>query len=131
MLANAGHIGIVISRHQRNVVRRADAFQPFSRRGEFQRQRDVDEIAGDRDVAGMLRVHVGDEFVQHFAAMNGVALALPVHVADGALAGEVAQPRLRHRAEMRIGQVRKQEGCHGLLFGKMIDAMQGRRAWPS
>jgi hypothetical protein len=63
-------------------------------------------------VIGPLRLHVGDKFAKYVAAMDQVPLALPVEIADRALAREFAQAWPRHRAEMRIGQMGKDKGRH-------------------
>ena len=62
--------------------------------------------------SGRLRLHVGDQRVQHLAAVIFVAVAGPVEIAERALAGEIAQPRRRQRRQMRIGQMRQREGRH-------------------
>ena len=43
------------------AVQRANRLHDGSRQLEFRRQPDVGEIAGDRDVVGIVRVNVGDE----------------------------------------------------------------------
>ncbi len=77
--------------------------------GELRLQRQVDEIAGYRDVVGPLRLHVGDQRVQHLAAVIFVAVAGPVEIAERTLAREIAQPRRGQRRQMRIGQMRQRE----------------------
>ena len=100
----------MIAGYDRDPLRRADAFEPGLGRGEFCLQRQVDEIAGHRDVVRPLRVHVGDQRVQHLAAVIFVAVAGPVEVAERALAREIAKPRRGQRRQMRIGQMRQREG---------------------
>ena len=95
MMPGRAHIGVVIAGNNRDLVRRADTFEPGPCRREFRLERQVDQIAGDGDVAGPLRLHVGDQGVEHFGAMDGVAVALPVDIAERALAGEFAQARAR------------------------------------
>jgi len=46
-------------------------------------------VAGHRDVVGVLRLQVGDDFVQHRAVMHEAAPAQPVQVAGDALAAQV------------------------------------------
>jgi hypothetical protein len=77
----------------------ADAFEPGLRRGEFRLQRQVDEIAGHRDVVRPLRLHVGDQRVQHLAAVIFVAVAGPVEIAERTLAA-----RSRSRASGNGGR---------------------------
>ncbi len=55
------HIGVVIAGHDGDVARAAERCEPGARRREFVGQRQVDEIAGDRDVVGRLRLEVGDQ----------------------------------------------------------------------
>ena len=102
-------IGVVIAGNDGDVLRGADALQPRPRRREFRLQRQVDEIAGHRDVVGPLRPDVGDQRVQHLAAVVFVAVAGPVEIAERALAREIAQPRRRQRRQMRIRQMRQRE----------------------
>ena len=60
----------------------AELAQPGRGLHELGRQRDVDEVAGDRDVVGRLLVQVGDQRVQHLAAMHAVAAPLPGQIAE-------------------------------------------------
>ena len=110
-------IGVVIAGDGGDAVGRADALEPGAGRGEFRLQRQVDEIAGDRDVIGSLGADVVDEGVQHLAAVVSVAIARPVQIAERPLAREIAQPRFRHRRQMRIRQMRQGE-CHRLKSGQ-------------
>ena len=63
-------------------------------------------------VAGDSRAHSGapsevfDNARQYVAAMDEMAPASPVDVADGALAEEIDKTRLRQRREMRVRQMR-------------------------
>ena len=105
------HIDVVIAGHQGDVLRRSQRFKPGARRWIFGRQRDVDEVAGHRDVVGCLCLEVGDDARKHVAAMDQAALAPPVDKAGRAFADELVQARLRQRPEMRIRQMREHE--HG------------------
>ena len=106
------NIGVVIAGDHGDPIRRADALEPRPRGREFCFQREVDEIAGDCDVIRRLRLHVRHKRIEHVAAMEFVAVANPIEIAKGALAGEVAQPRHGQRSQVRIGQVRQRECCH-------------------
>ena len=55
---------------------------------ELGRQRDVDQVAGDRDVVGRLGAQVLHQRVEHLAPVHPVAAPLP---------GEVAQHALVHQ----------------------------------
>jgi hypothetical protein len=108
-MSHCAHIGVVIAGYHRDPLRRADAFKPGLCRGEFRLQRQIDEIAGHRDVVRPLRLHVGDQRVQHLAAVIFVAVAGPVEIAERTLAGEIAKPRRGQGRQMRIGQMRQRE----------------------
>ena len=110
MMPRGAHIGVVIAGHDRDLLRRADAFEPRLRRLELRLQRQIDEIAGHRDVVRPLRLQVGDQRIQHLAAVIFVAVAGPVEIAKRALADEIAHPRRGQRRQMRIGQMRQREG---------------------
>ena len=97
-------------------MRLADAFEPGLRRREFRFERQVDEVAGDGDVVGRLRLHVGHQRVQHLAPIIFAAVAGPVQVAEGALSRELGQPRLGQRRQMRVRQMRELEGGHAAFY---------------
>ena len=99
--------------------RRADAFEPGLRRREFRLQRQIDEIAGDRDVVRRLRLHVGDQRVEHLAAVIFVAVAGPVEIAERALAREIAKPRRGQRRQMRVGQMRQREAYRSFALRRI------------
>ena len=89
-MLRGAHIGVVIAGDDGDMLGRSDTFQPRTGRCEFRLQRDVDEIAGDGDVVGPLRLQVLNQRVQHLAPMNLVPVARPVQIAERAFAGEVA-----------------------------------------
>ena len=105
------HIGVVIAGHQRHVVRRAERVQPRARRRVFRQQPDIDEVAGDRDVVGRLRVQVAHQELDPLGAVDPVPGVPPMQIAEHALVGELAQPRPRQRREMRVGEMSENE--HG------------------
>ena len=90
-------------------MRGAQAFQPVAAARKFGRQRDIGNIAGDRDVVGCLRLDVGDDRRERRRIVNEAALALPVDVAGHALADQLAPARRRQRREMRVGKMREGE----------------------
>ena len=94
---------VVIAGNDRHPLRRPDAFEPPARRGEFRRQRQIHQIAGDGDVVGLLDMEVRHQLVEQFAAVDGVAIALPVGVAERALADQFVQARRRQWRQVRIG----------------------------
>ncbi len=111
MLDRVAHIGVVIARHHAHVVRRAEPREPFPSRREFLLQRDVDEVAGDRDVVRRRGAQVMHQGFQHFGAVPDEAPPVPIDEAERALAGQLAKTRHRHGPEVRIRQMRQHE--HG------------------
>ena len=105
-------ISVVIARNDCDAVRRADALQPFQRRRKLRLQREIDQVAGDRDLIRRLRLDVQHQRIEHVAAMEFPAIARPIEIAERALAGEFAQPQARQRRKMRIGQMGQHEGGH-------------------
>ena len=63
-------------------LRRAQALEPGQRIDVLLRQADVDEVAGDGDVVGRLRLEVGDDAVEHVALIGVAAVAQPIGVAE-------------------------------------------------
>ena len=98
-MPGGANIGIVIAGNDADAIRRPDALQPGPRRRKFRLERDVDEIAGDRDVVRRLRLHVRHQRVEHIAPMIFVAVAGPVEIAERAFAREIAQAAPRASAE--------------------------------
>ncbi len=105
-------VSVVIAGNDGDTVRCADALQPVQRRSKFGFQREVDEVAGDRDLIRLLRLHVRYQRIEHVAAMEFLAIAGPVEIAERAFAGEFGKPRVRQRRKMRIGQVSQREDGH-------------------
>jgi hypothetical protein len=75
-------------------------------------QREIDEVAGDRDVIRPLRLHVRHQRIEHVALVDLLAVAFPVEIAERALAGEVGKPQAWQRRKMRIGQMGERECRH-------------------
>ena len=57
-------ISVVIAGNRGDSVGRADAVEPGARGRELRLQRQIDEIAGDRDVVRLLGLHIGHQRVQ-------------------------------------------------------------------
>ena len=114
-MLRGAHVGIVIAGNDRHPIRWADAFQPLAGRCEFRWQRQIDQIAGDGDVVGLLDVEVRPQQVEQFAAVDGVAIALPVGVAERALADQFVQARRRQRRQMRVREMCQHIGRHHAL----------------
>jgi hypothetical protein len=91
-IARSGaHVGVVIARHQGDVARRSERGKPGARRWVFAGKRDVDEVAGHRDVVRGLRLEICGNAREHFGAMDAVALAPPIEKAGGAFVGELRE----------------------------------------
>ena len=105
-------IGVVIAGNHRDAIRRTDAFQPGPRRRKLRVQRQVDEVAGDRDLVRRLRLHVRYQRVEHIAPVDLVPVARPVEIAERAFSREIAQPRRGHWRQMRIGQMGQRKCRH-------------------
>ena len=84
---------------------RAQRFQQGAAVHEFLRQRDIGEVAGDRDVVGLLRLQVGDDLAQHLGVVDEAAIALPVDIAGDPLADQLGDARRRQRRQMRVGEM--------------------------
>ena len=76
---------------------------------ELDRQRDIDEIAGDDDVVGRGRFQMRDDAAERDQVVLEAAVAPPVDEANEALAGERGERNARRDGEMRVGQVAEGE----------------------
>ena len=72
--------------------------QPFRGEDELLGQAEIDEVAGDGDVVGLLLDQIAGQHVEHVAAMHELPAAMPIDITEHALAEEVAPARPRHRA---------------------------------
>ncbi len=106
---HAGHIGVVIARHDGDVLRRTEGLQPFARRDDLAGQADIDEVAGDGDVVRPLRDQIVEQPGQHRSGQRMHAAAAPVHIAEHPFRGELAGADARQRTEMRIGEMGEDE----------------------
>ena len=117
----AAHIDVVIAGNERHVLGGAEAVEPMAPARELLGQRDIGEIAGDRDVVRRLLLQIGDDLVQHGAIMDEAPPAPPIDVAGGPLADKLAPARLRQRRQMRVGEMGEGErhmqrkACHARL----------------
>ena len=87
--------------------------QPFRGAQELLRQAEIDEIAGHRDVVRLLLDDVAGEEIEDVAPMHVFPPAMPIHVAEHALAQQVAPPGARHRAQMDVGEMGELEHGEG------------------
>ncbi len=101
------HISVVIARDDGDVARPAKTVEPGAGARIFVRQRQVDEIAGYRDVVGAALLNVGGDRLQNVRAMNEFTLALPIDEAESALAKKLRG--LWRQGHVQIGQVGQNE----------------------
>ena len=97
----------MIARDHRDIVRRPERLEPGAGGGIFDRQREIDQIPGHRDVVGAGGLQVARDRVERLAAMDVFAAAMPVDVAEPALAGELKKPRPQRHVQ--IGQMCENE----------------------
>ena len=76
---------------------------------ELDRQRDIDEIAGDDDVVGRRRLEMRDDAAERDEVVLEAPVAPPVDEANETLARERGERDARGDGEMRIGQVAEGE----------------------
>jgi hypothetical protein len=78
------HIEIVIARHERDVIGRAELFEPRTRGPKLRRKRNVDEIPGDRQMVVLLGGEIAHDRIQYIRTMDRSALTQPVEIAERA-----------------------------------------------
>ena len=103
------HIGVVIAGDGGDAIGRPEMVQPLRGEDELLRQAEIDEIAGHRDVVRLPLDDIPGQDVEHVAPMHELPPAMPIHIAEHALAHQLAAPRLRHRAQMNVGEMGKGE----------------------
>ena len=90
--------------------------EPLGGKGEFPRKAEIDEIPCHRDVVGLPLRDIAGQHVEDIAAMHELSPAMPIDIAEHALAEEIASAGARHRAQMNVGQMGESEQCGRLLF---------------
>ena len=103
------HIGIVIAGDGGDAFWWPKCAQPFSGKHELLGQAEIDEVAGHRDVVRLPLDDVLGQHIEDVAAMHELPPAMPIHIAEHALAEEVATARPRHRAQVNVGEMRESE----------------------
>ncbi|GAB4240297.1 MAG: hypothetical protein Kow0032_27860 [Methyloligellaceae bacterium] len=106
-------IGIVIAGDDGDIIRVSQGGQPVARGGKLGRQADVHKVPRHRNMVRALLGQVGAQPGERLARMDFLAPAMPVHIAEDALAEEMLKPWARQRGEVNVREVRKGEhGCH-------------------
>ena len=101
------NIDVMIAGNDGDIGWRPQLVQPRLRPHIFGRYREIDEVAGHRDMVGGGRLQVARQRLDHLAAVDKFALAVPIDEAEAALAGELLEPR--PRGKMQIGEVAEHE----------------------
>ena len=83
-------------------------------------ERQIDEVAGDREMIGRIGRDVGGDHVDDAVMQEAAPVALPVDVADHALGGEIAIGYSGERPQMNVGNMRKPE--HHAFLGYAVPA---------
>src|SRR5262249_58456357 len=98
-------IGAVVPGHARHALGGAEPREPLVRGGKLGGKREIDEVAGHRDVVDVGRREVVLDEREHLGTMDGVAPAIPVDETEAALVGKLERARRRNGPEVRIGEV--------------------------
>ena len=96
------HIGVMIAGDGGDALRRPKRAQPFSGKHELLRQAEIDEVAGHGDVVRLPLDDVLSQHIEDVAAMHELPPAMPIHIAEHALAEEVAS---RHACRVIAGLI--------------------------
>ena len=88
-------------------MRGAECIEPRPRAAVFIVERQIDEVTGHRDMVGRETFQIAHDGFGDFRAMNEFALALPIDVAEAALADEIGEARPRR--QVQIGQMREHD----------------------
>ena len=92
-----------------DALRRPEVAQPFRGKHELLRKPEIDEVAGHRDVVRLPPDDILGQHIEDVAPMHELPPLMPIHIAEHALAEEVAAPRPGHRAQVNVGQMRERE----------------------
>ena len=111
----AAHIGIVIARHETDILGRTQGFQPFAGELELRRKTNVRNVAGHRDMVWMMGLHVRDDLLKDTHIVDARAGACPVQIAGDTFADEFDPAGTRQRSEMGVGQMGKKNFHAGNL----------------
>ena len=102
-------IGVVVAGRKTHLLRSAEPAEPFPRQGDLAAKANIDDIAGHRDMIGLLREEIFDEPGEQRHIVLGGALAQPVHIAGGSLAQKLREIRARNWADMGVGEMGEKE----------------------
>src|SRR5262245_37866526 len=95
-------INVVIAGDEADVLWRTKVLKPCMTLPNLCGKRDIDNIAGDRDVVRLLRLDVGDDRRERSRVVNETTLFLPVDVARCTFADMLLSVRSRMRCEVGV-----------------------------
>src|SRR5262249_16649309 len=87
-----------------NPIRRSELAQPLGGKDEFLGKAEIDKVTSHGNVVWSTLRDIAGQHVEDIAAMHELSPAMPIDVAEHALAYEVAPSGPRHRAQMNVGQ---------------------------
>ena len=91
--ARLRYIGVMIAGDYGDVRRRPDVVEPRARPRVFDRQRQIDEVAGHSDVVGRDRFQVARNRIEHLGAVDIFASTVPIDETEPALARKLGKLR--------------------------------------
>ena len=103
-------------------MRIAEQFQPLPGHVDLDVERQIDEVAGHRDVVGSRCLHVANDRVDDAVMQELAAVAMPVDIAGDPLGYEIAIGYIGKRSQMNVGKMREPE--HNLLLRHGASACQ-------
>ena len=103
------HQRVVVARHQRDPLRRSETAQPRAGLHELGRQRQIDQIAGDRDVIGLDRMQVAHQGIENGLEVAAPPTQLPGQIAEQALVRQLRPGDGRQLAKVQVGDVGEPE----------------------
>ena len=112
----------MIAGHNRHIMRIAKQFQPLPGHIDLDVERQVDEVAGHRDMVRARRLDVAHDGVDDAVVQELPAVAVPVDIAGDPLGDEIAIGYIGKRPQMNVGKMRKPE--HSSLLRHAVSACQ-------
>jgi hypothetical protein len=109
LVEGSRHIGVVIARHHGNVISAAEHFKPLPGHVDLDVERQVDEVAGHRDMVRLGCLHIGHDRIYDIVMQELAPVAMPVHVAGDPLGDEIAIGYIGKRTKMDVGKMREPE----------------------
>ena len=111
------YIGFVVARDYRHLLRVSQPGQPLPGFGEFARQTEMRQVAGDGNMVRTDDPQIFKQGFDDFPGMDNPSFAPPRVVAQHTLAEQLRDRYVLQRSQMKIGEMRQGEafGREGLL----------------